>query len=353
MDNPSWNDTLRAWRASCLPCLVRPAAESDDTDNDERVPGLVRNPARARGRAGGAARGHGRQGRRGGRRRHLAALASRPTRAAAGPAAHATDIERRARRRARKEMRRLAKAVAQQDAEDAVDFAAGAGGSPLTPSAHCGIPAPFLPAPAPLPPAPTRTPSRGCWRRTTTTRRISTAGRTRASRRAPALAAEARARAGARRTRGPARLRTPLARTLLPPWPVRRRLAPREAAAQEQVLEEIEIERDELDARVPAPGGVRAFRLRAERVSSRHMPADRASHPPTHLNTSSTGTGLLVPYVAESDRVTPPATTVTMFWLILHVIEHLALSARPEIGDFVRYALSVQSNTAPSRANLY
>ncbi|KAJ7433396.1 hypothetical protein FB451DRAFT_1473442 [Mycena latifolia] len=39
MDNPSWNDTLRASLALCLLCLARPTADSDDTENDERVPG--------------------------------------------------------------------------------------------------------------------------------------------------------------------------------------------------------------------------------------------------------------------------------------------------------------------------
>ncbi|KAJ7446617.1 hypothetical protein FB451DRAFT_1567823 [Mycena latifolia] len=214
MDNPSWNDTLRASLASCLPCLARPAADSDDTENDERVPGPGEaSYAIRRARAdeleglladvddGDAAADadaislHSHLGPRGRRRapprtpRHIALWgfnlfgsgrgrgvqlpadgdgADDPLhRAATGTAdplqrsgsgrsaedaqpLDDADIERR---RARKEMRRLAKAVAQQDA-DAADFAAGAGGSPLTPSAHRGIPAPFLPGPAPLPPAP-------------------------------------------------------------------------------------------------------------------------------------------------------------------------------------------------------
>ncbi|KAJ7433394.1 hypothetical protein FB451DRAFT_1380356 [Mycena latifolia] len=213
MDNPSWNDTLRASLASCLPYLARPTADSDDTENDERVPGPGEASYAIRRTCADELEGllaatddgdaaadadaillHSHLGPRGRRRapprtpRHIALWGfnlfgsgrgrevqlpadsaddplHRPAntadplqRSGSGRSAEDAqplddaDIERRARRRARKEMRRLAKAVAQQDAD--ADFAAGVGGSPLTPSAHRRIPAPFLPAPAPLPPAP-------------------------------------------------------------------------------------------------------------------------------------------------------------------------------------------------------
>ncbi|KAJ6553502.1 hypothetical protein DFH09DRAFT_1366144 [Mycena vulgaris] len=213
MDNPSWNDTLRASLSSCFPCLTRDPADSD-TQNEDEVPGPEASFAIRRARAdeleglladahdgddaadADAISLHSHLGPRGRRRapprtpKHIAffgfnlfgsgrvklpvddaadplhrppagANAARSRRAEAlesttnllsraaldaGPEQlSGEDIERRARRRARKEMRRLAAAVAQQEQPRPDDFEGFPGnGSPLTPSAHRGIPAPFL-----------------------------------------------------------------------------------------------------------------------------------------------------------------------------------------------------------------
>ncbi|KAJ7093388.1 hypothetical protein B0H15DRAFT_799191 [Mycena belliarum] len=221
MDKPSWNDTLRASFATCLPCFSSSSSGDSDTEN-ERIPGPgVASYAIRRARAdeleglladthadaddaadADAISLHSHLGPRGRRRipprtpRHIAlwgfnlfgrgrvelpldaageplhrpqsanattdraeAQRRRSAERTAGLLARAAadagdaptplsdaDIERRARRRARKEMRRLAAAVAQQDEQFALQV-----DSPLTPSAHRGIPAPFLPSPAPHP----------------------------------------------------------------------------------------------------------------------------------------------------------------------------------------------------------
>ncbi|KAJ7504343.1 hypothetical protein B0H11DRAFT_1905586 [Mycena galericulata] len=199
MDRPSWNDTLRATLASCLPCSCAHHDEEHEEDNENDISDGARYAVR-RARAdeleglladadsGGDAAAdtdaislHSHLGPRGRRRppprtpRHIAlwgfslfgthkhialpdaddALHSRPPRrrednnstdrlladAGAGPAPREladADIERRARRRARKEMRRLARAAAQAYPSD------GPPGLPQDDPDRRGIPAPFL-----------------------------------------------------------------------------------------------------------------------------------------------------------------------------------------------------------------
>ncbi|KAJ7759946.1 hypothetical protein B0H16DRAFT_1720162 [Mycena metata] len=138
MDQPSWNDTLRASLSSCLPCL---STSSSTSHSDDEQDGCGTRTMRPLGPSSASA--------------DTTALLDH---AALEPSPHAltrditeVNIERRARRKARKEMRRMARLVAESPASPATPA------SPTTPvwaATPIPPPVPISPSPSPLAPGP-------------------------------------------------------------------------------------------------------------------------------------------------------------------------------------------------------